>query len=212
MTMHKNQSRTLAWRAATALCIMSAWTCPAMAGSSVCANGLLPDFSTECDLGLKNGDFTMTGRIGSSRAIRWTHLVHWEGTHRRHNYAGEYAGRWGAELHADGHALWQAVAAIPSLDSRSHFIVRYSAGAFDTDGSRLQVIVMLLDATGKVIQARDEVVVPASRTWGHHVLRWEVPSVPEGAQVKLAFRRQGNDGGKRLVVSAVSIAQGKTHE
>ncbi|KAF1009643.1 MAG: hypothetical protein GAK28_00283 [Luteibacter sp.] len=164
-------------------------------------------FRGECSLLLKNGDFTELRNVGT-RALRWSHLAYWSATDRYNNLGIEHDGRWGSVLPANGHAIWQELSAMDiGPQQRGNFALRFAVANLDAPGGTLSVGLLLFAPNGDLLESRGMTVVPDGSPWRDYALGMRVSSVPEGARLKVVFRRDGNKGGKRLAVSSVSLHQ-----
>lgn len=171
-----------------------------------CSAPVAEHADTSCLLPLRNGDFTEFRRVGNTRAVRWSRLAHWTVSHPQHNLGEQYDGLWGAELLGSDHYIWQRVPTMASLGG-SRFDLSFATGAFGDAEGQLIVGMVLTDASGRVVKSHGLNVRPPASGWRRHRMSMSVGEVTEGAQLKIVFKRQGQAGGRQLVVADVRAHQ-----
>lgn len=187
---------------------MAGWiVIPALwVSAAACSAPVAGQAGDSCLLPLKNGDFSEFRRVGSTRAVRWSRLAHWTVSHPQHNLGAQYDGLWGAEFLGSDHHIWQRVPTMVSL-SRTHFDVSFATGAFGGTDGQLVAGMVLTDASGQVIKSQGITVRPPASGWHRHRISMSVGEVKEGSQLKVVFKRQGQAGGRQLVVADVRAYQ-----
>lgn len=161
------------------------------------------------DLPLRNGAFTEVVNVSNTRAIVWSHLAHWSASHLRKHLGAEHAGRWSAELHGVGHWIRQdmPVMVADSMPSGG-FTLRFSAGAFGSATGTLAAYLELHDASGTSVASRSVSLDPEQGRWREYAFSLGIASpLPEGARLRVAFRRMDAGTGGALAVTGVSATQ-----
>lgn len=156
-----------------------------------------------CRLALMNGDFSEYRRVGSTRAVRWSHLAYWAASHPQHNLGAQYEGRWGAELFTANHHISQVVPVVP-VAGAARFDVSFSSGSFGGGDGRLIAGMVLIDASGATVMSRGISLQPAVGSWGSHRLTLSVQDVAAGSRLKIVFKRQDDHGGSMAITDVIA--------